>query len=192
MNGRIDKSHPFHLRWWERRGLEWWAAWVLETDVGQQRAFDVNAWEKYTIVLYLKQTAGAAGFGPAGPTGTPFPEVEMPPNAEMLFEGQHFRMARATSLSSRQVGSGEPPAAVGQVIQVDESHLKLRTDSGTVPVELTDETRLELGPTGLIAGIGVQVWGRGKPFSRTIVATLIVPAPPRPPLPNGRMRREQQ
>lgn len=81
-----------------RHGLEWWAAWVLETDVGQRPDLGPEVWDEYGEVLYLEQIAGAAGFGPAGggPLGPPFPEVRIPPDAELLFEGRHFRLARVT------------------------------------------------------------------------------------------------
>lgn len=81
-----------------RHGLEWWAAWVLETDVGQEHAFKPSTWDQYDEILYLEQIAGSTGFGPGGggPFGPPFPEVKIPPDAEILFEGQYFRLARAT------------------------------------------------------------------------------------------------
>ncbi len=79
-----------------RHGLEWWAAWVLQTDVGQRPEHDPEVWEQYEHILYLKQIAGSSDFGPGGSGGPPFPEVEIPPNAEILFEGEYFRLARAT------------------------------------------------------------------------------------------------
>jgi len=81
-----------------RHGLEWWAAWVLETDVGQRPDLEPEVWDEYAEILYLEQIAGSAGFGPGGggPFGPPFPEVKIPPEAEILFEGQYFRLARAT------------------------------------------------------------------------------------------------
>lgn len=80
-----------------RHGLEWWAAWVLETDVGQRPDLEPEVWDQYAEILFLEQIAGSAGYGPGGggPFGPPFPEVRIPPDAEILFEGQYFRLARA-------------------------------------------------------------------------------------------------
>jgi hypothetical protein len=80
-----------------RHGLEWWAAWVLETDVTQTPSLSPEVWEQYVQVLYLVQLKGSAGFGPpaSGPSGPSFPEVVIPPDSEILFEGEYFRLARA-------------------------------------------------------------------------------------------------
>lgn len=85
-----------------RHGLEWWAAWVLETDVTQIPSLSPEVWEQYAQVLYLVQLAGSADFGPpsSGPSGRPFPEVVIPPGAEILFEGEYFRLARAVQTST--------------------------------------------------------------------------------------------
>lgn len=91
-----------------RHGLEWWAAWVLETDAGQEFGLDQESWEKYDQVLYLKQIAGAEGFGPGGPGAPPFPEVHIPEDAEIIFEGEYFKLARATGPPERDEHWGPP------------------------------------------------------------------------------------
>jgi len=86
-----------------RHGLEWWAAWVLETDAGQAHSLDEESWGNYDQVFYLRQIAGAANYGPNGPTGpggVTFPEVVIPEDAETVFEGEYFILSRATSMPS--------------------------------------------------------------------------------------------
>lgn len=77
-----------------RHGLEFWVAWILRTHVAQDRALSPETWDHYDNVLFLEQFAGSAGFGPSGPFGKPFREVIIPPDAEIIYEGEYFRLAR--------------------------------------------------------------------------------------------------
>jgi hypothetical protein len=53
-----------------QHGLEWWAAWVLHTDVAQPMAVTDADWTTYMSVLYLQQTGNGSGVG-KGLTGMP-------------------------------------------------------------------------------------------------------------------------
>jgi len=77
-----------------RHGLEWWVAWVLKTHVAQDKSISPDTWAHYDTILFLEQFAGSFGFGPSGPFGDPFPEVKIPPDAEIIYEGQYFRLAK--------------------------------------------------------------------------------------------------
>lgn len=79
-----------------RHGLEWWAAWILETDVGQEFGMSQETWEAYEDIYYLKQLKGQADFGPQGPGGAAFPEVQIPESAEVVYQDEYFVLARAT------------------------------------------------------------------------------------------------
>jgi len=76
-----------------RHGLEWWAAWVLGTDAGQESGLSRDSWERYNQIFFLRQDAGARGYGPGGPGAPPFPEVRIPEDAEIVFDGDYFTLA---------------------------------------------------------------------------------------------------
>lgn len=80
-----------------RHGLEWWVAWVLRTKVAQDKAINPDTWLHYDTILFLEQLAGSFGYGPSGPFGPPFREVKIPPDAEIVYTGKHFRLARVLS-----------------------------------------------------------------------------------------------
>ena len=80
-----------------RHGLEWWAAWVLATNVAEAYRVDAETISKYRAVLYLQQIADTPSYGPAGPAGPPFPEAQAPCGAEVIFQGRYFRLAKASA-----------------------------------------------------------------------------------------------
>jgi hypothetical protein len=80
-----------------RHGLEWWAAWVLQTDVAEAYRVDAETISKYRAVLYLQQIADVPSYGPAGPGGQPFPEAQAPAEAEVIFQGRYFRLAKSSA-----------------------------------------------------------------------------------------------
>jgi len=80
-----------------RHGLEWWAAWVLQTDVAEAYRVDAETISKYRAVLYLQQIADVPSYGPGGPGGQPFPEAQAPAEAEVIFQGRYFRLARSSA-----------------------------------------------------------------------------------------------
>ncbi len=80
-----------------RHGLEWWAAWVLQTDVAEAYRVDAETISKYRAVLYLQQIADTPSYGPAGPGGQPFPEAQAPAEAEVIFQGRYFRLAKSSA-----------------------------------------------------------------------------------------------
>lgn len=91
-----------------RHGLEWWAAWILETDVGQEHGLTREAWDSYENVYYLKQLKGQGDFGPMGLGGPAFPEVHIPDSAETVFEDEYFLLARATEFPEYHFGPEGP------------------------------------------------------------------------------------
>ena len=92
INQVIDK--PSNTLIVARHGLEWWVAWILRTHVAQDKAINPETWEHYDEVLFLEQIAGSSGFGPSGSIGKPFREVKIPPDAEIIYEGEYFRLAK--------------------------------------------------------------------------------------------------
>lgn len=76
-----------------RHGLEWWAAWALRTHVRQEYDISRQRWNRYGTVLFLRQRADFAPFGPMGFGGPPFKEVQIPRQAEVLFEGRYYVLA---------------------------------------------------------------------------------------------------
>jgi hypothetical protein len=77
-----------------RHGLEWWVAWVLQTDVAEAYQVDAVTISKYLEVFYLQQIADVPSYGPGGPGGLPFPEAQAPAGAEVVFDGRYFRLAK--------------------------------------------------------------------------------------------------
>lgn len=77
-----------------RHGLEWWAAWVLATNVAEANPLDAKTISTYSVVFYLQQIADTPSYGPAGPAGPPFPEAQAPCEAEVVFQGRYFRLAK--------------------------------------------------------------------------------------------------
>lgn len=76
-----------------RHGLEWWAAWALEVDVSQGWDLTKESFKNYDDVYYLRQKSGQANFGPFGSDGSSFPEVVIPPNAEIVYEDEFYILA---------------------------------------------------------------------------------------------------
>ena len=70
-----------------RHGLEWWAAWVLKTKVGQDKSIDKAFFEKYRNIIFLTQING---FG-NDRQRTPFHEPIAPPNSEVIFSSEYFK-----------------------------------------------------------------------------------------------------
>jgi len=85
-----------------RHGLEWWAAWVLATDVAEAHRVDAKTIDKYPAVFYLQQIGDTPTYGPAGPAGPPFPEARPPREAEVVFEGRYFRLAKVSAQQEEQ------------------------------------------------------------------------------------------
>lgn len=78
-----------------RHGLEWWAAWALRTHVSQEHNISRQMWNRYDTVLFLRQVADFAPFGPMGFGGPPFNEVQIPRQADVLFEGRYYVLAES-------------------------------------------------------------------------------------------------
>jgi hypothetical protein len=84
-----------------RHGLEWWVSWFVASRIAQPSGVEGSDWQQYEAVYYLteKRSAGPArqsfggpgarrgpGGGPRGP--------ELPPNAELTYEGSHYSLHR--------------------------------------------------------------------------------------------------
>ncbi len=70
-----------------RHGLEWWTAWALHTNVGQDKAFNVYIPEKYKTVIFLTQISG---FSPDYRLN-PFREPQVPCNSKIIFTSVYFK-----------------------------------------------------------------------------------------------------
>lgn len=78
-----------------RHGLEWWASWVLETDIshGQDRIEDIQ--DDYDHIYYLVQISGHGEFGQFGPgQGPAFPEPEIPDFADVVYQDEFYILAK--------------------------------------------------------------------------------------------------
>jgi len=104
-----------------RHGLEWWASWVLEADIGhgQGRMSDVLA--NYDHVYYLVQISGHGDFGEFGPgSGSMFPEPEIPDFAEIIYEDEFYRLAEVNEekynpeIDDFYFDESEPPSSDGK------------------------------------------------------------------------------
>ena len=95
-------------------GLEWWAAWMLETRISQGTVMSVDDWQKYTQVLFLIQktdllpmaaqavkegggTPDSVGQGEDAISGSYFASPPIPPDAEILHDGKYFTLARVAA-----------------------------------------------------------------------------------------------
>lgn len=84
-----------------RHGLEWWASWVLETDISHGRDIEEDMQENYDHIFYLVQISGHGEFGEFGPgQGAAFPEPEIPDFAEIVYEDEFFILARVDEFQS--------------------------------------------------------------------------------------------
>lgn len=87
----VHIPNPDHTLIVARHGLEWWAAWALETKVARDFAVEPDAWQKYKTVLFLRQSPQTR----TGGSG-PFPDVVIPQEAEVLHRGLSFSLARVS------------------------------------------------------------------------------------------------
>ena len=78
-----------------RHGLEWWTAWLMKVDVAQGWGLTEKDVDKYHDIYYLKQKSGHGNFGPLGPGGPSFPEVEIPSQSKIVYEDEFFILAKA-------------------------------------------------------------------------------------------------
>lgn len=76
-------TDPAHTLVVAAHGTEWWAAWVLHTQVAQPTAVTPALWQRYREVLLLQNDAA----GPGGPGGPPPPP---PPPGDRSWFGRHF------------------------------------------------------------------------------------------------------
>ncbi|MDX9880577.1 MAG: hypothetical protein RBS73_00835 [Prolixibacteraceae bacterium] len=70
-----------------RHGLEWWAAWVLKTHVGQDKAIDNDLFRKYKNVIFIRQINGFRNEFDR----TPFHEPAVPENSKIIFSSKYFK-----------------------------------------------------------------------------------------------------
>jgi hypothetical protein len=67
----------------------------LRTDLSQEYKISEEKWDRYDTVLFLQQIADHSPLGPLGYKGRPFMEVKIPENAELLYEGRYYLLAKA-------------------------------------------------------------------------------------------------
>ena len=96
-------------------GLEWWAAWMLETKISQGTTMEISDWENYEEVLFLTQKTDllpmtelavkGGGGTPESSTesakttivGSYFASPPIPKQAQVLHDGTYFTLARVLS-----------------------------------------------------------------------------------------------
>ncbi len=74
-------------------GLEWWTAWILRTEISQDKAYNADFYKDYESVYFLIQIKHE-NKGPAGPPGPPqFDETRLPQqNTEPVYISQYFKL----------------------------------------------------------------------------------------------------
>jgi hypothetical protein len=102
-----------------QHGAEWWTAWFLRTRIAQATALKPEDWQRYDAVFFLEIKSGLQmpliagggrppGFGPPGsgsPNSMPPPHrgvgpmmsAPIPPNAEVLHDGECLKFALVAS-----------------------------------------------------------------------------------------------
>ncbi len=78
-----------------RHGLEWWIAWILKTKIAQDKAMDKSFPGKYKKIIFIIQTAG---FG-NDRQRTPFHEPAVPPDSELIFSSDYFKVYKLLSIN---------------------------------------------------------------------------------------------
>ena len=124
-NLRQHISRPAQTLVCAQHGVEWWSAWFLRTRISQPSALRSADWQRYAEVLFLEVKSGMQmpmfagggrppGFGPhrIGPPGTGMPDAmppptgmgpnpmmpaPIPPDAQVLHNGQCLKLARIVS-----------------------------------------------------------------------------------------------
>jgi fumarate reductase subunit C len=69
-----------------RHGLEWWAAWALDTKVGQDKAMTDDFYTKYKNIFIINQYNGNS----TERQRTQFHEPFVPQNSEMIYSSKYF------------------------------------------------------------------------------------------------------
>ena len=77
-----------------RHGLEWWAAWTLRVNVSQGWNLTKESFKNYDNIYYLRQKTDQGNFGLLDSDGLSFPEVVIPPNAEIVYEDELYILAK--------------------------------------------------------------------------------------------------
>lgn len=78
-----------------RHGLEWWASYVLRTNVILEKVLLRAYWERFDNMLFLIQKKGKSPFGPAGVFGLPFREPAIPDGSKLIFTGEYFDLYKS-------------------------------------------------------------------------------------------------
>ncbi len=104
-------KQPEHTLVCAQHGPEWWSAWFLRTRISQPTALRPDDWQRYGEVFFLEVKSGLQmpQFGPPGAgkpramppmlsVGTnPFTSAQIPPDAQVLHDGECFKFARIIS-----------------------------------------------------------------------------------------------
>ncbi|MDQ7816588.1 MAG: hypothetical protein RDU14_06135 [Melioribacteraceae bacterium] len=78
-----------------RHGLEWWASYILQTNVILEKALLKVYWKRFDNMLFLVQKKEKSPFGPAGVFGLPFREPVIPDSSKLIFEGKYFNLYKS-------------------------------------------------------------------------------------------------
>ena len=116
-------SHPDRTLICAQHGVEWWTAWLLHTRITQASALNPDDWQRYGSICFLEIKSGlqmpfTPGQRPppgisqrvAGP-GATLPPLHppvgamrfggIPPQAEIVYDGQCLRLARIAKPPAR-------------------------------------------------------------------------------------------
>lgn len=74
-------------------GLEWWTAWILRTEISQDKAYNADFYKDYESVYFLIQI-NHDNKRPSGPPGPPqFDETRLTrQNTELVYISQYFKL----------------------------------------------------------------------------------------------------
>jgi hypothetical protein len=78
-----------------RHGLEWWASYILRTNVILEKVLLKVYWERFDNMLFLVQKKEKSPFGPAGIFGLPFREPAIPDSSKLIFTGEYFDLYKS-------------------------------------------------------------------------------------------------
>lgn len=166
-----------------KHGLEWWAGWTLGTAVTKEYYVTEETFKRFANVYYLVENIAPNPQGTQ--TGQVFPDVAVPEESQMVFEGKNLSIHKA-SAPPQIDATNAPPVAIGMIVEASDSSLAIITPEGQKTILLDEETKLEEG-LYLQRGVAVKIWGDEQFMSPSINATLIIEdknpqRPPEPPI----------
>jgi hypothetical protein len=179
-------------------GLEWWAAWTMETDITNRYYLAAENWEEYDAVYVLTQINPTAFSSEAKPQGEQPPQGGTPAlqpaganlqarppgdeqptqGMELVYTGEYFTLSQVVEQPEVLRGSG-PPELEGEIEEISANQLII--DGQTV--NILEDTIVSFGPKEgsldqLEVGSRVIVWGEWRGlFNRQLDAGYLTVIP---------------